>query len=83
MVTEFHPSLRLAYKRSNQKLINALCSITKFNPKYDNYFDGSVKNAIPEIVNIVKKIDDGGFKISWEDDGHRENTYRILINPKK
>lgn len=81
--TQFYPSLRLGYKRSNQKLVNALASITKFNPIYDNFFQGAVKNALPEIVKIVKKIDDEGFQISWEEDGHRDNTYKILIKPKK
>lgn len=81
--TQFYPSLRLGYKRSNQKLVNALASITKFNPRYDEFFQGAVKNALPEIVKIVKKIDDEGFQISWEIDGHRDNTYKILIKPKK
>jgi hypothetical protein len=78
--TQFYPALKIGYKRISNSLYKTLASLSKFNDRYNDMIDEYGQND--QVVNVVKKIDDEGFKISWKEDGHRENTYSIAISPK-
>jgi len=79
--TQFYPSLRMAFKISSKKLMKLLSSIVSFNPKYGEWVQ--TNGVIDKVADIVKKIDESGFSISFENYGHRDNTYLIKITPKK
>lgn len=79
--TQFYPSLTIAFKASSKKLMKLLSSIVSFNPKYAGWVQEN--GVVDEVAKVVKKIDDQGFNISFEDYSHRDNTYSLKITPKK